>query len=199
MVFLGMTSRMVGRKPSYFPLFFWIQTRNLWLVYRFGNAHASLADAYSRNGFVNRQLEHDHFFNKDSVNLPGNRHSNCNGYNLGRGQPLQWSFRWKQPFLFFYRGMGRSWPPFVIKNECYGHALERAADGTILDLKLSPEHSVISMILQLPTIYWTKRKQRSYRQAKYRVDTCWTCTHCDLNLKAEQPDGNLTSFHFLEY
>jgi hypothetical protein len=94
--------------------------------------------------------------------------------------------------------MGRSWPSFV-HEDCSGALLQRYENGTIIDIQLPPELEGDSQFLINSTGLDEEYVKAFLRHRKYRVETCWKCTTCDFVLEAEQPDGNVTQFHFLQY
>ena len=89
--------------------------------------------------------------------------------------------------------MGRSWPS-LMHPECSENIYERLDNGTLVLVSGPPEHE------GLAGSFDDEEFVKTYiSPTKRRVQNCWTCSTCDFQLEAEQEDGNVTAFHFLEY
>lgn len=94
------------------------------------------------------------------------------------------------------RGMGRSWPSFA-HEECSENEFIRAENGTIIDVIPPPEQQDENITIDYADEDFLKSTMLP--PIKRRVEACFTCTTCDFQLEATQPNGNVTKFHFLQY
>lgn len=87
--------------------------------------------------------------------------------------------------------MGRSWPSFI-HEECSPNEFAQDENGT---LYVATEGFTLSN-----SNFTNEEGIKNHLEAvKSTVESCWTCETCDFMLEAGQDDGNVTSFHFLEF
>ena len=82
----------------------------------------------------------------------------------------------------------------MAQEACHPAAAIRFENGTFFDFDIDTDTFPIT-----PNFTDVDSIKASLEPHKRRVENCWTCDDCDFQLSEVQPDGNRSTYHFLEY